>query len=56
MNWLDPIEELYGMYSKEEDTPKIAEVGDDDLDFISDIEGPVLATNHERRQCQSKGT
>ena len=41
MNWLDPIEELYDMYSEEEDTLRIVEVGDDDLDFVSDIEGPA---------------
>ena len=29
MNWLDPIEELYDMYSEEEDTPRIVELGDD---------------------------
>jgi len=40
MNWLDPIEELYNMYS-EEDTPRIVEVENDDLDFDSDIEGPA---------------
>jgi len=39
MNRLDPIEELYNMYSEEEDTPRIVEVEDDDLDFVSDIEG-----------------
>ena len=27
------------MYSEEEDTPRIVEVGDNDLDFVSDIEG-----------------
>jgi len=27
------------MYSEEEDTPRIVEVEDNDLDFISDIEG-----------------
>ena len=37
MNWLDPIEELYGIYSKKEDTPKIVEMEDDGLDFVSDI-------------------
>jgi len=41
MNWLDPIEELYNMYSEEEDTPKIVEIEDDRLDFVSDIEGPA---------------
>ena len=38
-NRLDPIEELYNMYSEEEDTPRIVEVVDDGLDFDSDIEG-----------------
>ena len=38
---LDPIEELYNMYSEEEDTPRIVELGDGDLDFVSDIEGPA---------------
>ena len=38
MNQLDPIEELYNMYSEEEDTPRIVELGDDGLDFVSDIE------------------
>jgi len=41
INQLDPIKELYDMYSEEEDTPKIVEVGDDDLDFVLDIEGPA---------------
>jgi len=41
MNRLDPIEELYDMYSEEEDTPRIVEVEDEDLDFASDIEGPA---------------
>jgi len=39
MNRLDPIEELYDIYSEEEDTLRIREVGNDDLDFVSDIEG-----------------
>ena len=41
MNWLDPIEELYDMYLEEEDTLRIVEVGDNDLDFVLDIEGPA---------------
>jgi len=41
MNQLDPIEELYDMYSEEEDTPRIIEVEDNSLDFVSDIEGPA---------------
>jgi len=41
MNRLDPIEELYNMYSEEEDTPRIVEVVDDGLDFDSDVEGPA---------------
>jgi len=41
MNRLDPIKELYDMYSEEEDTPRIVELGDDGLDFVSDIEGPA---------------
>ena len=41
MNQLDPIEELYNMYSEEEDTPRIVELEDNDLDFVSDIEGPA---------------
>ena len=39
MNRLDPIEELYNMYSEEEDTPRIVELGDNRLDFVLDIEG-----------------
>ena len=39
MNRLDPIEELYNMYSEEEDTLRIVELKSDDLDFVSDIEG-----------------
>ena len=39
MNQLDPIEELYNMYLEEEDNPKIVEIEDDRLDFVSDIEG-----------------
>lgn len=38
MNWLDPIKELYNMYSEEEDTLRIVEVTVDDLDFNLDIE------------------
>jgi len=41
MNQLDPIEELYDMYSEEEDPPKIVEIGDNGLDFILDTEGPM---------------
>jgi len=41
MNQLDPIEELYNMYLEKEDTPRIVEVGDNDLDFVLDIEGPA---------------
>jgi len=39
MNQLDPIKELYDMYLEEEDTPRIVEIEDDGLDFVSDIEG-----------------
>jgi len=38
MNRLDPIEELYAMYS-EEDTPRIVEIEDNRLDFVLDVEG-----------------
>ena len=41
INRLDPIEELYDMYSEKEDTPRIVEVADDGLDFDSDVEGPA---------------
>ena len=41
MNRLDPIEELYDMYLEEENTPRIVEVGDDELDWVLDIEGPA---------------
>ena len=41
MNRLDPIEELYEMYSEEEDTLRIVELVDNRLDFDSDIEGPA---------------
>jgi len=41
MNRLDPIEELYDMYSEEEDTPRIVELVDNGLDFVSDTEGPM---------------
>ena len=41
MNRLDPIEELYDMYSEEEDTPRIIEIEDDRLDLVSDVEGPA---------------
>jgi len=41
MNRLDPIEELYNMYSEEEDTPRIVELVDNELDFVSDAEGPA---------------
>ena len=39
MNRLDPIEELYNMYSEKEDTLRIVEIEDDGLDFVLDIEG-----------------
>jgi len=35
MNRLDPIEELYNMYSEKEDTPRI--VADNGMDFDSDL-------------------
>ena len=38
MNRLDPIEELYNMYSEEEDTPRIVEIENDGLDFVLDVE------------------
>ena len=38
-NRLDPIEELYKMYSEEEDTPRIVEIEDNGLDFVLDTEG-----------------
>ena len=41
MNWLDLVEELYNMYSEEEDTPRIVELKDENLDFLSDIKGPA---------------
>ena len=41
MNRLDPIEELYNMYSEEEDPLRIVELVDNGLDFDSDIEGPA---------------
>jgi len=41
MNRLDPIEELYDMYSEEEDTLRIIEIEDDGLDLVSDIEEPA---------------
>jgi len=41
INRLDPIEELYDMYSEEEDTPRVVEIEDDGLDLVSDIEGPA---------------
>jgi len=41
MNQLDPIKELYDMYLEEEDTPRIVEVKDDGLDFVSDIKEPA---------------
>jgi len=39
MNRLDPIEELYEMYLEEEDTPRIVEIEDNGLDFLSDVDG-----------------
>ena len=41
MNRLDLIEELYDMYSEEEDTPRIIETEDNGLDLVSDIKGPA---------------
>ena len=37
MNQLDPIKELYDIYLKGEEFPKIVEIAMDDLDFDSDI-------------------
>jgi len=39
MNRLDPIEELYDIYSEEEDTPRIIEIEDNGLDLVLDVEG-----------------
>jgi len=41
MNRLDPIKELYDMYSEEEDTPRIIEIEDDRLNLVSDAEEPA---------------
>jgi len=41
MNRLNPIKELYDMYLEEKDTPRIVELKDNDLDFVSDVEGPA---------------
>jgi len=41
MNRLDPIKELYGMYSEEEDALRIVEIEDNGLDFLSDVDGPA---------------
>jgi len=41
MKWLDPIEELYNLYSEEKDSPGIVEVRDNNMDLVLDIEGPV---------------
>jgi len=41
MNRLDPIEELYNMYSEEEDTLRIVEIEDNGLDLVLDVEGPA---------------
>ena len=39
MNQLNPIEELYDMYSEEEDISRIVELGDDGLDWVLNIKG-----------------
>ena len=42
MKQLDSIEELYNMYSEEENTPRIIEVVENKLDLDFDLEdGPV---------------
>jgi len=41
MNRLDPIEELYDMYSEEKDTLRIVEIEDNGLDLVLDVEGPA---------------
>ena len=41
MNRLDPIEELYDVYSEEEDTLRIIELVDDGLDVLLDVDGPA---------------
>ena len=52
MNWLDPIEELYDMYSEEEDTLRIVELKDKDKDLDLDIEG--LADPYIIMNCLSE--
>jgi len=44
MNWLNSIEELYDMYSEEENTPRIVEIGDDglELDFVRGHQTAIL--------------
>ena len=37
MKQLDPIKKFYNLYSEEEDSPRIVEVMDDDLDLDSDL-------------------
>ena len=37
MNFPDSIEELYDMYSEEEDTPRIVELMDDQMDLDSEL-------------------
>jgi len=38
MNCLDPIEELFDMYLEEEDTPRIIEIIDNQMDLDSELE------------------
>ena len=38
MNWLNPIEKLYDMYSEEEDTLRIVQIEDNGLDFLLDVD------------------
>ena len=45
MKQLDPIEEPYNMYSEEEDSPKIVEVIDNSIDFVSQTSFEPISTN-----------
>jgi len=41
INWLDPIKEVYDLYLEEENTLRIVEVLNDDLDFDSGLKADL---------------
>jgi len=47
MNHLDPIKDLYGMYSEEEKVPQIVEIADKDLNLDLELGNRLANLNLE---------